>query len=65
MHDAARRGEREPIARELLRLVLDRMESAGLRSVTLSELCAGAVAGPVDPHPDRNSRADDRAEQDA
>jgi peptidoglycan/xylan/chitin deacetylase (PgdA/CDA1 family) len=65
MHDAALRGDREPVARELLRVVLDRMESAGLHSVTLSELCAGAVARPVDPDAERNGRADDRAEQDA
>ena len=65
MHDAAMSGDREPIARELLRLVLDRMESAGLRSVTLSDLCAPGVAGPVEPGTHRNGRADDRPEQNA
>ncbi len=65
MHDAALTGAREPIARELLRLVLDRMESAGLRSVTLSDLCATAVAGPVDPDANGNNRTDHRAEQHA
>jgi peptidoglycan/xylan/chitin deacetylase (PgdA/CDA1 family) len=65
MHDAPLRGDREPIARELLRLVLDRMESAGLRSVTLSELCAPGVTGAVDPGADRDRRAGDRAEQNA
>jgi peptidoglycan/xylan/chitin deacetylase (PgdA/CDA1 family) len=65
MHDAALSGDREPIARELLRLVLDRMESAGLRSVTLSDLSASAVAGPVDPDTNGDNRTDHRAEQHA
>jgi peptidoglycan/xylan/chitin deacetylase (PgdA/CDA1 family) len=65
MHDAAMSGDREPIARELLRLVLDRMESSGLRSVTLSDLCGTTVAGPVDPDADRNGRADDGPKQNA
>jgi peptidoglycan/xylan/chitin deacetylase (PgdA/CDA1 family) len=50
LHDAARDGDREPIARELLRVVLDRMESEGLRSVTLSELCASSPLRPVGPN---------------
>jgi peptidoglycan/xylan/chitin deacetylase (PgdA/CDA1 family) len=65
MHDVPLSADREPIARELLQLVLDRMESAGLRSVTLSDLCATAEAGPVDPDTDRNDRTDHRAEQHA
>ncbi len=48
LHDAARDGDREPIARELLLMVLDRMEAEGLRSVTLSELCASSPLRSVD-----------------
>jgi peptidoglycan/xylan/chitin deacetylase (PgdA/CDA1 family) len=65
LHDAAMYGDREPIARELLRLVLDRMDSAGLRSVPLSELCAARAAGPVDADSEGNRGADDRAEENA
>jgi peptidoglycan-N-acetylglucosamine deacetylase len=65
MHDAALSGDREPIARELLGLVLDRMESAGLRSVTLSDLGAAAEAGPIHPDTNRDARADHGAEQHA
>jgi len=65
LHDAAMHGGREPIARELLRLVLDRMDSAGLRSVPLSELCAGRPAGPVHADSEGERGADNRAEQHA
>lgn len=65
LHDAPLRGTREPIARELLRRVLDRMESAGLRSVTLSELCPELVPVAVHTRTDRDARADDRAQEDA
>jgi peptidoglycan/xylan/chitin deacetylase (PgdA/CDA1 family) len=65
LHDAARDGDRRPIACEVLRVVLDRMESAGLCSVRLSELCAGRPAGPVEAHGDCDARCGDRTEQDA
>lgn len=65
MHDAAIVGDREPVACELLRLVLDRMESSGLHSVTLSDLCGIAVPVPVEAHADGNGSADDRSEQHA
>jgi peptidoglycan/xylan/chitin deacetylase (PgdA/CDA1 family) len=44
LHDAARDGDRGPIACDVLRVLLDRMESAGLTSVGLSELCASRPA---------------------
>ncbi len=65
LHDAARDGDREPIACEVLRVVLDRMESAGLRSVRLSELCGGAPAGPVETNANGDHRRRNRPENDA
>jgi len=38
LHDARVSGDGEPAARQILSRLLDRMEAAGLRSVTLSEL---------------------------
>ena len=64
MHDAPLSGSREPIARELLRRILDRMESAGLKSVTLSELCPESMPVPVHPGSGGDARPDDRAEED-
>lgn len=40
LHDARLSGDGEPAARLILSRLLDRMEERGLRSVTLSELCA-------------------------
>lgn len=40
LHDARLSGDGEPAARQILGRLLDRMEARGLRSVTLSELCA-------------------------
>lgn len=40
LHDARLSGDSEPAARQILSRLLDRMEATGLRSVTLSELCA-------------------------
>ena len=40
LHDAPLHGDAEPVARTVLGMLLDRMESLGLRSVTLSDLCA-------------------------
>jgi peptidoglycan/xylan/chitin deacetylase (PgdA/CDA1 family) len=65
LHDGTMRGDREPIARELLELLLDRMEVLGLRSVTLSELCSPGVAAPVPTDAGSDGGADDRAEQNA
>jgi len=65
LHDAARDGDREPIACEVLRVVLDRMESAGLRSVRLSELCASRPAGTVEAYGDRDRPGGDRPEDEA
>ncbi|MBC8088910.1 MAG: polysaccharide deacetylase family protein [Phycisphaerae bacterium] len=39
MHDARISGDGEPAALQILRRLLDRMDMAGLRSVTVSELC--------------------------
>jgi peptidoglycan/xylan/chitin deacetylase (PgdA/CDA1 family) len=63
MHDAALQGDREPIACKLLQRVLDRMESEGLSSVTLSALCPVQPAGPVPSDADGHGRTDDRAEE--
>lgn len=63
LHDARLRDSREPIARELLRRVLDRMDSAGLKSVTLSELCPASVPAPVYPGSGGDARTSDRAEE--
>ena len=41
LHDAAERGARRPIAADVLRPLLERMASRGLRSVTLDELLDG------------------------
>jgi peptidoglycan/xylan/chitin deacetylase (PgdA/CDA1 family) len=65
LHDAAMYGDREPIARELLQLVLDRMESAGVRSVTLSGLCSAHSPGPVTSDSTGNHGAGDRPEENA
>lgn len=40
LHDARINGNQEPTARQILTELLDRMDALGLRSVTLSELCA-------------------------
>ena len=40
LHDARISGDGEPAARVVLSRVLDRLEAKGLRSVTLTELCA-------------------------
>jgi peptidoglycan/xylan/chitin deacetylase (PgdA/CDA1 family) len=65
LHDAARDSDREPIACEVLRAVLHRMESAGLKSVRLSELCACRPVGSVEPHADSDHSRRDRAENNA
>lgn len=39
LHDARITGDDEPAARQILTVLLDRMDALGLRSVTLSELC--------------------------
>lgn len=65
LHDAALRGDREPIARELLGLLLDRMEALDLSSVTLSELCSRGLAAPAPTDAGSDDGADDHAEQNA
>jgi peptidoglycan/xylan/chitin deacetylase (PgdA/CDA1 family) len=40
LHDARLAGDREPLALRVVATLLDRMDARGLRSVTLSELCA-------------------------
>ncbi len=65
LHDAARDSDRKPIACEVLRAVLERMDAAGLRSVRLSELCPGRPIGSVEADADSDRRRCDRSEQNA
>jgi peptidoglycan/xylan/chitin deacetylase (PgdA/CDA1 family) len=65
LHDAARDGDRGPIACEVLRAVLDRMETAGLRSVRLSDLCHGAATRSIDADAGGDRHRGDHSENDA
>ncbi len=62
LHDGALGDDREPIAGALLGPLLDRMDAAGLRSVTLSELCLADAPRDAATDRQRDRTANDHAE---